>query len=79
MSTVPATQLETVAGLMADGRWRTLSEIAAVTRQPGSSVSARLRDFRKKKYGGRLVERRRRSTGSGTYEYRMPPRIEPTR
>jgi len=56
---------------MADGRWRTLGEIASETDHPEASVSARLRDFRKARFGGHAVERRRR--GPGTWEYRVLP------
>lgn len=51
------------------GQWMTLREIAHVTGFPEASISARLRDFRKKKFGGHIVERRRRT--AGTWEYRL--------
>jgi len=64
-------QRERVWDLMMDGRWRTLGEIASETDHPEASVSARLRDFRKPRFGGHAVERRRR--GPGTFEYRVLP------
>lgn len=45
--------------LMSDGEWRTLHEIAQITGGTTQSVSARLRDLRKVKFGGYLVERKR--------------------
>jgi len=55
-----------------DGRWRTLREIANLTDDPEASVSARLRDFRKEKYGKHQVEKRRRGDPkSGLFEYRL--------
>lgn len=64
-------QLWKVKRLMLDGRWRTLEEIAEATESPPASVSARLRDLRKDKFGGYVVERRRKTPGSGLYEYRV--------
>lgn len=62
-------QLDRVSRLMADGAWRTLAQISESTGDPESSVSARLRDLRKPKFGQHVVERRRRSPG--TFEYRV--------
>ncbi len=64
-------QARRVYDVMADHRWRTLAEVAAVTGDPEASISARLRDFRKPEFGGMTVDRRRRD-GRGTYEYRCP-------
>jgi len=65
-------QARSVFLLMSDGRWRTLPQISRATGCPEASVSARLRDFRKRKFGSHTVERR--SVGSrtlGLYEYRL--------
>lgn len=59
--------------VMADGRWRTLAELAERVGAPEASVSARLRDLRKRRFGQHQVERRRR-TGGGLFEYRLLPR-----
>lgn len=64
-------QMRRVADVMGDSRWRTLREIAAVTGDPEASVSARLRDFRKPRFGGFVVLRRRREGGEGLWEYRL--------
>jgi len=64
-------QAKSVFKLMKDQRWRTLKEIARATQCPEASVSARLRDFRKPKFGSNVVERRNRS--AGTHEYRLIP------
>ena len=59
-----------VKAAMSDGRWRTLDEIAAITGDPQASISARLRDLRKPKFGCLRVDRRRRGEGrSGLFEY----------
>lgn len=50
-------QAHAVYALMRDQRWRTLAEIAERLGEPEASVSARLRDLRKEKFGGFLVER----------------------
>lgn len=55
-----------------DGRWRTLAEIAERTGDPEASISARLRDLRKERFGGHRVERRRRESPiRGLFEYRL--------
>lgn len=59
--------------LMSDGRWRTLGEIvAAIGSGSEAGVSARLRDFRKQKFGGHVVNRSRRGVESvGCFEYQL--------
>lgn len=58
-----------VFDLMRDGRWRSLAAIAAATGDPEASVSARLRDFRKPRFGEHGVERRH--VADGLFEYRL--------
>jgi hypothetical protein len=58
-----------VFALMSDGRFRTLQEIQALTGGSEASVSARLRDFRKPRFGGHDVERR--AVGNGLFTYRL--------
>lgn len=76
-------QLRSVFDVMKDGEWRSLGTIANAiqyaTASGGSfekgiraseaSISARLRDFRKAKFGGHTVERRR--VNGGLFEYRL--------
>lgn len=62
-------QLRVVRTLMLDGSWRSLAEIETATGFPQASISARLRDLRKRKFGEYLVERRRRTRAQ--YEYRV--------
>ena len=65
-------QVLAVLALMQDGRWRTLREIADVIEAPEASVSARLRDLRKDRFGQYVVDRRRRGEPSrGAWEYRL--------
>lgn len=64
-------QLVSVRQLMLDGAWRTLAEIAHDVGAPEASVSARLRDLRKPKFGGWKVEHDRVS--GGTWRYRVKP------
>jgi hypothetical protein len=66
-------QADAVFRLMQDGRWRSLAEIAAVTGHPPASISARLRDFRKRRFGGHIVERR--CEGNGLYRYLLRPNV----
>ena len=56
-------QFETVKGIMGDGNWHTLPELAHKTGAPEASVSARLRDLRKLRFGGWEIERERPASG----------------
>lgn len=58
-----------VLALMADGRWRTLRQIADECRTSEAGASARLRDFRKERYGAQTVERER--LRGGVWRYRL--------
>lgn len=62
-------QYQRAFACMADGQWRTLEALADAVGAPTHSVSARLRDMRKKRFGAHLVERKH-ITG-GLYEYRL--------
>lgn len=65
-------QIQRVYECMRDGRWRTLSEIAAITAAPESSESAQLRNLRKPKFGRMTIEKRARGERShGRFEYRL--------
>lgn len=64
-----ATQHSKVFDCMRDGRWRSLAEIARETGYPEASISARLRDFRKPRFGSHGVDRRH--TRNGLHEYRL--------
>lgn len=57
---------------MADGKWHSLAELEEATGHPQASVSARLRDFRKPKFGGHTVERMH--LAHGVWLYRLTPR-----
>ncbi len=59
-------QMLRVSRLMLDGMWRSLEEIALATGDPQASVSARLRDMRKR---GHVVERK--NLGGGLWHYRI--------
>lgn len=68
-------QLERVQKLMEDHQWRTLAQISAACEDaPEPSVSARLRDLRKPRFGGYTVERR--YVADGVWEYRVAPFAE---
>lgn len=57
---------------MADGEWRSLAEIQDITGDPQSSISARLRDLKKEKFGRYKVDKRRRGArASGVWESRV--------
>lgn len=57
--------------------WKTLGEISATTGDPEASISARLRDLRKNKFGAHIIEGRRRGDpNSGHWEYRLVPNTD---
>lgn len=65
-------QLSRIFMLMSDGRWRTLIEIEWETGDPAASISAQLRNLRKPRFGGHIVEKRCRGNRSnGLFEYRV--------
>ena len=68
-----AGQLARVYTLMSDGRFRTLSAIAEAAGCMEQSASARLRDLRKKKFGGHQIIPRRLSVEPLVYEYQLVP------
>lgn len=62
-------QLNRVKECMKDGQWRTLGAISDLTGDGEASVSARLRDLRKPKFGSMTVDRR--YLAEGLWEYRV--------
>lgn len=71
-------QANDVWRVMIDKKWHTLREISKTTGHPEASVSARIRDFRKKRFGQHTVQRRREAFGKGTWEYLLTPNWERT-
>ena len=63
-------QMKRIWNVMKSGRWMTLKGIEEITGDPQASISAQLRCFRKKKFGGFTVERER-VEDSGLYRYRL--------
>lgn len=61
--------LKRVRLIMLQGNWRTLKELKDETGGTESSVSARIRDLRKEKFGGHEIERKR--IVGGLYAYRL--------
>ena len=72
-----------VLRIMCDGAWRTLPQLSSAlgNRYMITSLSARLRDFRKKQYGNYRVEKRLMGYSDRFYEYRVLPPVgaEPRR
>ena len=65
-------QLGAVWRVMHDRGWWTLRNISKRTGYPEQSVSARIRDFRKERFGGHTVDRIYQ--GDGVFIYRLIPR-----
>ena len=55
--------------VLLDEQWHTLSELSRRTGDPEASVSARIRDLRKAKFGGHEVERD--FVSRGLWRYRL--------
>jgi hypothetical protein len=61
-----------VQGFMADGRWYLPEDVRKGLGLPeGTAITSRIRDLRKRRFGGFTVERRRDADGSGRFEYRL--------
>lgn len=58
-----------VFNLMQDGQWRSLLAIKTICGGSESGVAARLRDFRKEKFGSHTVNRRH--VKNGLHEYQL--------
>ena len=67
-----AKQLSAVRAVLSDHEFHTLYYLSLITGAPEASVSARIRDLRKTRWGSNIIERR--YIGSGLWEYRMVPR-----
>lgn len=59
-----------ILGLISDGRWWTVWQLAEACRCMETTASAKLRDLRKKPYGGFAIESRR-LPDSCAYEFRL--------
>lgn len=65
-------QLQKVYSTVKAGRWHTLRELSDLLDEPEASISARLRDLRKPRFGSFEVQRRRRGDEKkGIFEYRL--------
>lgn len=64
-------QTKAIHDLMIDGDWRTLTEIEQNTGYPQPSISAQLRHLRKARFGGFIVNKRRRFEDKGIWEYQV--------
>ena len=62
-------QLCCVLAAIGDGRFRTLEDIAAVTGDPPASVRIQMLHLKEPRFGGWLVEKRRRP--GWVWEYRL--------
>lgn len=70
-----AAQMAAIRGLMRDGQWRTLGDIAAKCGAPEASVSAQLRHLRKERFGSHIVNKRHVSRG--LFEYQLIENKDP--
>ena len=52
-------QLQAIYNLMRSGSWYSVTNIHEALGFPEPSISAQIRNLRKKKFGGHLIERRR--------------------
>jgi hypothetical protein len=63
-------QIYRVYEVMREGEWKTLSEISVEASPcPQASASAQLRNLRKKRFGGHLIEKK--NMGRGLWKYRL--------
>ena len=63
-------QIERIFDCMKDSKFRTLSEIEAITKDGQASVSAQLRNLRKERFGLHTINKQRRHE-AGLFEYQL--------
>jgi hypothetical protein len=68
-------QINRVWKAMNDSGWHTLAKLSQATGIPEASVSARIRDFRKPRFGGHAVLRERIEGGLWRYMLKPKPRV----
>ena len=67
-------QLQKIFKLMSTGKWYTLSEVENLTGYTTASISAQLRNLRKKHLGSHTINKRRKGDRkSGLFEYQLIP------
>lgn len=65
-------QIKRVFACMSDGVFRTLAEIELITNDPQASISAQLRNLKKLRFGGHILNKRPRGDReSGLWEYQL--------
>ena len=64
-----ACQQNRVLARLRDGEWWTLKRLAQATGDPEASISARVRDLRKPRFGSHVIERR--YVERGLWQYRL--------
>lgn len=69
-------QLLRVWNQMIDGQWHTLAELADKCGGSEAAISARIRDFRKEKFGSHIVLRRRVTAGLWEYSLRVAEDVQ---
>jgi len=67
-------QCQDVFDAIRGGHWFTLAELSDATGHPQASVSARLRDLRKVKFGGHSIARD--YVANGLWRYRLQINVE---
>lgn len=67
-----ASQLADVRMLLSTGEWLTLEQISRFTGHPEASVSSRIRDLRKGRFGGHTIEREYVCRGLHRYRLLLP-------
>jgi len=65
------TQLAEVKSLMLDGAWWTIPDLTETVHGLPTAISARIRDFRKPKFGGHMILSARVVGESGLWKYRL--------
>ena len=65
-------QIQRVYDAIKDGDWYTLDEINKITGDPHASISAQLRNLRKKRFGSYSIEKRYKGNRSrGLWEFKL--------
>ncbi len=68
--------LERVQSVLSNGRWYTLRELSQLANGSEASISARLRDLRKPRFGSHKVDKKREHSGLWRYRLKVEPQRE---
>jgi hypothetical protein len=68
--------LHRIYAVLSNGRWYTLRELSQLANGTEASISARLRDLRKVRFGSHTIDKKREANGLWRYKMEIDPQVE---